>query len=201
MKKKLSAISLSILILFTNSSFISNAVHKDDATSKDIKVRLDGKTIQMNTNPRIINNKTMIPLRSIVEELGLEVEWNDSTKTVIATRDNLEIRLPIGSNQAYVNGNAVNLDTPATVIKDTTFVPVRFISESLGNKVIWNKYDNIVDILDNHDDVFDRNYSTDLPIKPIGKYGDWIYYYEGNNAIGQITRCKLNGSNEEVLAA
>ena len=71
--------------------------------------------------------------------MGAEVIWDDATKTVKATRDDVTISLTIGSDQLYVNGEAVTIDVPAQIINDRTMIPVRAIAESFGCEVNWNQ--------------------------------------------------------------
>jgi hypothetical protein len=58
--------------------------------------------------------------------------------TVVATRGDTQIELPIGSHEAIVNGRRVTLDTPAETIGGSTMVPLRFVSEALGADVGWS---------------------------------------------------------------
>lgn len=52
----------------------------------------------------------------------------------------LTIKIPIGSDTVYVNGEEINLSSPPAYIDEesqTTMVPLRFISEIIGAKVEW----------------------------------------------------------------
>ena len=89
--------------------------------------------------PVIVNDRTLVPLRAIFEAMGAEVAWDDATKTVNATREDTTISLTIGSDQLYVNGEAVTIDVPAQIINDRTMIPVRAIAESFGCNVNWNQ--------------------------------------------------------------
>ncbi len=89
--------------------------------------------------PVIVNDRTLVPLRAIFEAMGAEVNWDDATRTVTATRDDVTISLAIGSDQLYVNGEAVTIDVPAQIINDRTMIPVRAIAESFGCEVNWNQ--------------------------------------------------------------
>jgi len=46
--------------------------------------------------------------------------------------------LQIGNTSAFVNSESVALDVPAKVINDRTFVPLRFVMESLNANVDWD---------------------------------------------------------------
>ncbi|UUZ91108.1 hypothetical protein LJK87_35990 [Paenibacillus sp. P25] len=48
------------------------------------------------------------------------------------------VMLYIDKPDAFVNGTKVTLDAPATIIKDKTFVPAKFLGDTFGMKVEWN---------------------------------------------------------------
>lgn len=89
--------------------------------------------------PVIVNSRTMVPLRAIFETMGAQVDWNEETRTVTAVRGDVTVSLAIDSDQLYVNGTAVTIDTPAQIINNRTMVPVRAIAESFNCEVDWNE--------------------------------------------------------------
>jgi Ca2+-binding RTX toxin-like protein len=83
--------------------------------------------------------RTMVPVRFISEVMGAEVEWIDAERKVVIRKADKEIVLVIDSNKAYVNGQEILLDCDAKIMPPgRTFVPVRFISETLGARVEYN---------------------------------------------------------------
>ncbi len=86
----------------------------------------------------IKNDRTMVPMRAIFEALGAEVSWEDATKTAIGIKDGVEVKITIGENLLYKNGEAIELDAVAEITNDRTMVPVRAISEAFGCTVNWN---------------------------------------------------------------
>lgn len=88
--------------------------------------------------PKIVNNRTMLPIRIIAENLGATVSWNAETRTVDIAKGDTQILITIDSATAYVNGEAVALDVTAFIEHDRTYLPVRFISENLGADVSWD---------------------------------------------------------------
>lgn len=107
----------------------------------EILVGYDRKNIDFEPygqEPVIVNDRTLVPLRAIFEAMGATVEWDDAAKTVTAVRGDTTISLAIGSDQLYVNGQAVTIDVPAQIINERTMVPVRAIAESFGCEVDWN---------------------------------------------------------------
>ncbi len=99
-----------------------------------------GETKTNDVAPKIVNDRTMLPIRFIAEALGAKVDWKETgvdMGIVTITKDNITIEITINSDTAYVNGNAVKLDSPAFIENDRTYLPLRFISENLGAKVEW----------------------------------------------------------------
>lgn len=89
--------------------------------------------------PIIINDRTMLPARFVAEALGAKVEWDDAAKKVSIFKDMKKIEIYIGKAEAYINGQPVALDSPAVIQNSRTYMPVRFIAESLGANVKWNE--------------------------------------------------------------
>src|ERR1051325_10450706 len=115
--------------------------------SGSIIVRVNGEPVDFSgVGPRYVNGRVMVPLRGVLEKTGAYVDWISSTQTVIATKGDTNIELPIGSRSAKVNGQYVRLDVPAMTIAGNTMVPLRFVSESLGAVVAWDNRRQIVNI-------------------------------------------------------
>ena len=115
------------------------------------KVQIDGKMIDFTdengnkVEAQLINNRTMVPLRKIFEELGCTIEWNQGTKTVRATKEQQTIKLTIGDKRAYAtdyfgrNETEIIIDSEPVIVDNRTLVPLRFIGESLGCDVGWDQ--------------------------------------------------------------
>lgn len=79
------------------------------------------------------------PCRAIFEALGAEVEWDDATRSITATRDDKTIEMTIGQTEMTVDGEAVTLEVAPTILNNTTLVPVRAVAESFDAQVGWNE--------------------------------------------------------------
>ncbi len=125
------------------------------ANNAPVTVQIDGQQLETDPAPVIVGNSTLIPLRPIFEALGAEVEWDQDTRTVTATRGDITVKLSIGSARASVNGVEVTLDVPAQIKEDTTFVPLRFVSQALGASVDWDASCRVI-ISTSGEEVLDR---------------------------------------------
>lgn len=90
------------------------------------------------TSPVLLNDRTLLPVRAVIEEIGGTVDWNDAVQEVTLTYGQDEIRLTIDSTTAYLNNEAQTLDTAPTLINDRTMLPIRFIAESFDFDVDWD---------------------------------------------------------------
>ncbi len=100
------------------------------------QIILDGKKLEVSSF--IENGRTLVPMRAIFEALGAKVVWDQTAKTVTASKGEVVIKIEIGG-KAFKNNSEVKLDVPAKVVDGKTLVPLRFVSEALGAKVEWDK--------------------------------------------------------------
>lgn len=111
------------------------------AAANRLVVVVDGKPVEFKggAQPMVHHGRVMVPMRGIFEALGATLTYDPTTRTVQATRGNEAVELTFGSKIAKKNGAEILLDTPPTIIKNVTYVPMRFIAESLGAKLSYDK--------------------------------------------------------------
>ena len=71
-----------------------------------------------------------------MDKAGNTASWSKSLQLV--EQETIKIMMWIGKPQAYVNGESIYLTVPPTIKNGRTFVPVRFVSESLKSEVQWD---------------------------------------------------------------
>lgn len=127
-----------------------------------IKVIVDGELVDFPEDPVIINGSTMVPFRKLFELFGLEVGWDQATRTATGTKEKLKISLTIDNKVANVSGQQITLPIAPKIIEGNTMVPLRFIGEATGRRVTWYGDYRIVSIrstLRSHN--FEYLYSND----------------------------------------
>lgn len=132
--------SVSVLIMLC---FVAFPVLAKD----NIKVYLNQERMNFSETPYMKNDRVLVPMRDIFEQLNATVEWDDATQSITAKRNDITAVLAIGMNNMYVNGNTIYLEVVPELTKDKTFVPLRAVSEMFGCDVNWNENENRVDIL------------------------------------------------------
>ena len=99
---------------------------------------LNGETKTMDVAPIIRNSRTMLPVRYVAEALGASIDWDGATSTATLKTADTEIKITVGAATATVNGQSVTLDSPAFIENSRTYMPVRFVAETLGGSVAWD---------------------------------------------------------------
>ena len=120
------------------------------AAATNITVIVDGVHKNYEPAPQIVNDRVLVPMRAIFEDLGAEVSWDGTSRTAMAFKDGKYVSVRIGSRTgttaaaAKVNGEyqlsdiqQVQLDAAPVIFKNSTMLPLRFVSESLGARVDW----------------------------------------------------------------
>jgi len=97
-------------------------------------------------------NRTLVPIRAIVESLGGTVGWEPETRMVWIVFNSTEINMWIDKPQAKVNNILVWIDpsnhnVSPIIQNDRTFVPIRFVAENLGCTVLWDDATKTVTII------------------------------------------------------
>ena len=117
--------------------------------SKDCSLS-DGQTWtgkKLDVAPTIEANRTLIPLRGVLDFMGATLDWNQNTRQVTAKLGSKEVVLTINSKAALVNGKLVTLDVLTRTVNGRTLIPLRFVSEQLGLNVVWDsKQDGVITI-------------------------------------------------------
>ncbi|HRY13797.1 MAG TPA: copper amine oxidase N-terminal domain-containing protein [Syntrophomonadaceae bacterium] len=133
-----------------------------------IRVNIDGEQLVFDTNPQIVNGRTLVPMGTIFSTLGLTIHWDEETRTATGTSDDTTISFTIGSDQALVDGQAKTLEVPASIINGRTMIPLRFLSEALGYNVVWVGDSNL--ILISRSDIEEWRYDGFERVEPYKEY-------------------------------
>jgi len=120
--------AIMILSIFTSVQLVAS----------EVGVTIDGTSVVFDgQGPTVIDGRTLVPVRGVFEQLGFDVNWNQTAQIVTLTNDNYEVIITIGSNTFTTNGEEHQLDVPAQIIDGRTLVPIRMVLVSVGFGVGW----------------------------------------------------------------
>ncbi len=164
MKRKIFALFTAIIVLSSvfagcasarqSSTVIKLIINNPVMTVNGIEKEIDSTNM---TSPIIVEDRTLIPIRAVIESFGGSVEWDDSTKTAKLSMGDDTLKLTVDSTTAYFNDSKATLDVAPVIINERTMLPIRFVAESFGFDVSWNHFTQTVTIIKSF------NLLTDIP--------------------------------------
>ena len=98
---------------------------------------------------RIIQGRTMLPIRHVGEPLGWGLGWDGSKQMATVTKGDRMVRVWVNSNNAQISTNnggtwrTVRIDpdnasVQPVLISGRVLLPLRFVSENLDTRVDWD---------------------------------------------------------------
>lgn len=126
-----------IINLFLAITLILAMVSMPVSAEDNITIYVNEQRLQCDVAPYIENGRTMVPMRKIFEALDAKVDWEGTTQTITATKDDIVIILQINNSTMKNNGVDEVLDVAPVIVGSSTFVPIRAVSQSLKANVEW----------------------------------------------------------------
>ena len=130
--KKIIPIILSLTAVMSTSTALAE---------ENITVMLNGQAMDFDVAPIIQNDRVLVPMRAIFEELHCSVDYTDiDGKQIITAKlnENNSIGLVIGSDEMQIHNQKIKLDTAPIIVNDRTLVPLRAVSEAFDYDVNWD---------------------------------------------------------------
>lgn len=138
-----SLMSSNDFIIYSNKDYTFGILPK----SKNIQIFIDNNKQEYERLPKIVQGRTLVPMRAIFESLGANIVWDGATKSVTAAKDNQTIKMTADQLDAIINQRKVTLDVGPQIIDGSIFVPIRVISESFGDVTVdWDSTKRYVNI-------------------------------------------------------
>lgn len=129
------------LILLAVAVVIALGYYSTQSTPS-LRVIIDGQAVPYTaaTGEPFLDSigRTQVPCRITLEAFGCTVTWEDSSRTAIAQKDGITVRVPIGQPYLLVNDQQVFMDTTAVVLDGLTYLPIRPVLEAFGAQVQWD---------------------------------------------------------------
>lgn len=113
-------------------------------------IAIDGKSISIPSTygtPYIDSmDRLQVPIRVISDNLRAKVSWDQASKT--ATINGM-IKIKVGSAEIITPSGIISMDTVPLIKNDRIYIPIRYIGNALGYKIITTNKDGalIADII------------------------------------------------------
>ncbi|MCK5848461.1 MAG: fibronectin type III domain-containing protein [Caldisericia bacterium] len=109
-------------------------------------ITINGRKETMDVSPMVQFERTVLPIRHVVEGLGGTLTYEVHTKVITIVLDKIFIEMQLKNPIATVNGKKKQFDPldnrvmPISIPPGRTMIPVRFVAENLGCKVEWEPH-------------------------------------------------------------
>lgn len=107
-----------------------------------IKINVANFTLHGNTYPLAAapyladNTTTVVPAQFFKEALALSTIWNNNTVSIVS--GTTAMRFTVGSNVVRVGTTNMVMPTAVTLKNGMPMIPLRFVTDQLGYKVLWD---------------------------------------------------------------
>lgn len=136
--------------------------------ANDYAVIVEDKNISFAPQPFDLNGRLMVPLRPLSEALGADVSYDGATDTATVKKDGITLVLNFKTGTVAKNGETLTVDPAPQIVNGRTVVPLRFISEAFGNKVVWSPSANTVTVFPTESTLKKRQKIKDILLKSNG---------------------------------
>jgi hypothetical protein len=89
------------------------------------------------TAPIVINGRTMVPIRAVIEAMSGTVGWDAGTQKITLAAGGYTVEMWLNRKDLIVDGAPKEMDIAPSTVNDRTIVPVRFAAENVGCVVDW----------------------------------------------------------------
>lgn len=119
----------------------------------EMTYQVNGVDHEMDVAPKIIEGRTVLPVRYIADPLGADVSWVVEERKAIVSRGPVYLELWIGNPMVANKGMPLPIDsdnddvTPIIVPPGRTMLPLRFIAERLGCLVNYDRMDQSIEVV------------------------------------------------------
>lgn len=115
---------------------------------------------------KIIQGKTMVPVRGVFETLGFDVSWDNQKAVAIIKNSDYEIEIPKKKNYFSVNGKSIKPIVAQTVVNGQLYIPLTAIEDSINADTSWDATNEMAHISYNKKDIY---VNCKTPQKPAPK--------------------------------
>lgn len=129
------AILLSVLFVLSTSTQVN-------ATTTNVNILIKNEPVQFTeqTGRPFIdsNNRTLVPMRVVMEKYGCTVDWEQESFSAIVKKGDIVVKVPTKQQFLFVNGSRVDTDTVPQIINGRTYLPVAVVLRAVGADVQWD---------------------------------------------------------------
>lgn len=113
-----------------------------------IQVILNGQPVQFEVAPQVVDNRVLVPIRFVADNLGGTAVWDQKARSVVVTTNGHTMTMWPERQTMLLDGKNIGLDVAPQTIAGRVFIPLRTISTVFNVDVEWQQASNRVIIKD-----------------------------------------------------
>ncbi|HHU31429.1 MAG: VanW family protein [Zhaonellaceae bacterium] len=125
---------------------VRTIIYKADE-EKTVNLYYNENLLEIQPTAYTFKGVTYVPLRSLISSLGYSLRWDEQDAKIIVEAGESIIIFEPHSPTAIVNDIPVPLSHPLRYNNGVTFIPLRFIADSLSWQINWSAENNSVYIV------------------------------------------------------
>ena len=114
-------------------------------SAQDIRIIVNGKEVIPDSPAVIVDDRTLVPIRAVAEELGYKVFWNEADREVELKSEKLWVSLVIDLDTIFrvifmpgvTRQESHCIPVAPRIINDRTYLPLRAVGEAMNCEVLW----------------------------------------------------------------
>ena len=172
------AILSTVILIFSLSSAAMAA--------DDITVMFNGKTIDFDDAPIVIDDVTLVEVRPLAEALGCDVKWYQNTQSVKLTNSSVGVVLKVDYDVMTISDmtgsddgdmQQIYLPVAPMAIDGSAFVPIRNVAEAFDTDITWDGEEETIRLAKNGYVYRDSDYSYEDYSS-----GDHTFFFQNQSA-------------------
>jgi Copper amine oxidase N-terminal domain/Bacterial Ig-like domain len=133
---RMTAALLAVSVAAWPAAASAAAAKPEEAPVRAIAIVVNGEELARDPAPRAKGDRVLVPVVRIYSALGIGVARTG--QRLVASAPSKRIVITVGSSRATVDNRLILMDSPATEIDGATYVPLRFVADSLGAQVSYD---------------------------------------------------------------
>jgi len=115
------------------------------SNGEDVTIKLNGRDMVFDQSSSLgkpfldESGRTLVPVRRLLDEMGVRVEYNKDRRAVYASKDGYEIKIPLGESVIKTPSGDIEMDTKAVIKDGRVYIPLRYLFEAFAMPVEWHE--------------------------------------------------------------
>ncbi|PZD97036.1 hypothetical protein DNH61_04755 [Paenibacillus sambharensis] len=143
-----------VLVLLLASAVLGSGIQQGSVNAAasaqvpaNITVLSGGQEVEWHALPFVDKGTTYVPVREFVKAAGARLDWSTKTNRITIKKGNRTVNLTPGSQEMTVNGQVVRIPNGSKLVRYTTYLPFRSVTEALGISFeLWNTAKPIINL-------------------------------------------------------